>query len=558
MSQPKQSRLTAELARQVCQRTDSAATIEGSISSLGSEYVLGLRAVNCRNGDLLSEEQVTASGKEQVLNALGDAAAQLRGKLGESLASVQKYDALPENVTTPSLEALQAYALGNQIINVINDYPAGIPFFQKAISLDSNFAMAYLRLGQSYQPTSEQDLSAENTRKAYELRARASESEKLAISSFYELVVTGNLEAARTSYQLWSQTYPRDEEPQGNLWFAFTCLGDYERGHAAAAQALKLNPVSGNDYVNLAYSYQWLDQLDQAKATLQESRAHGLDSPWISLVLYNVDFLLHDDAGMEQQIAGAMGKTGVEDQMYFLESETAARNDQFAKSRELTRQAADSARRANEKEAAAEYEAHASLREALAGNMDFAKQEARASLALVRGKEDESLSAVSLALAGDSPQAERLAADLGKRFPEDTIEQFNLLPMVRAATALRSGDGKRAIDALSPAAPYELGETNTSFTIALYPVYLRGEAFLAAQDGASAAMEFQKILDHYGVVGNEPIGALAHLGLARAYAVSGDSAKAKAAYGNFFTLWKDADPDVPVLQQAKAEFAKLR
>jgi serine/threonine protein kinase len=558
MSQPKQAQLTQELAREVCQRTDSAATIEGSISSLGSEYVLGLRAVNCQSGDLLSEEQVTASGKEQVLNALGDAAAQLRGKLGESLASVQKYDALPENVTTPSLEALQAYALGMRTYDVANDYVAAIPLFQRAVTLDPNFAMAYLRLGESYGPLSEFDRSAENTRKAYELRERTSESEKLGISAFYELAVTGNLEAARSSYQLWAQTYPRDEDPQVFLWVVYACMGDYEKSNAAALQAEQINPVSGNNYVNLAYSYQWIDQLDQAKATVQESRAHNIDSPWLPLVLYNVDFLLHDNAGMDQQVADAAGKTGVEDQMFFLESETAAYKGEFAKSRELTRSASDSAQRIDEKEAAAEYQAHASIREALAGNMDFAKQEAQAALALARSREAESLSAVALGLTGDSAQAERLAADLGKRFPEDTIEQFNFLSMVRAAIALRSGDGERAIEALSPASPYELGETNASFTIALYPIYLRGEADLAAKQGTAAVTEFQKILDNAGVVGNEPIGALAHLGLGRAYALSGDNTRARAAYQDFFALWQHADTDIPILKQARAEFAKLQ
>jgi serine/threonine protein kinase len=558
MSQPKQARLTQELARAVCQRTDSAATIEGNISSLGSQYVLGLKAVNCRNGDVLSQEQITANGKEQVLAALGDAATKLRGKLGESLGSVQKYDALPENVTTPSLEALQAYTLGNQTIDVANDYAAGIPLFERAVSLDPNFALAYLRLGQSYQPLSELDRSAENTRKAYELRERTSESEKLAISSFYQLVVTGNLEATRTSYQLWTQTYPRDEEPQANLWITYTFMGDYEKAHAAALQALKLNPGSGNNYVNLAYSYQWIDQLDQAKATVQESRAHNLDSPWLPLVLYSVDFLAHDAAAMERQVASETGKPGVEDQMLFLESETAAYNGEFAKSRELTRRAADSAQRTDEKETAAEYQAHASIREALVGNMDFARKEAQAALAQASGREAEPLSAIALGLAGDSAQAERLAADLGKRFPEDTIEQFNYLPMIRAAIALHSGDGKRAIDALAASAPYELGETNSSFTFALYPVYLRGEAGLAAKQDAAAVTEFQKILDHAGVVGNEPIGALAHLGLGRAYAISGDTAKARAAYQDFLALWKDADPDIPILKEAKAEYAKLQ
>src|SRR6202050_1183208 len=301
MAKPKDARLTPDIARDVCQRTASAATIEGSVSSLGSQYVLGLKAVNCRTGDLLAQEQVTASGKEQVLNALGDAATKLRAKMGESLASVQNHDALPENVTTSSLEALQAYALGNETINVANDYPAGIPFFQKAISLDPVFAMAYLRLGQSYQPLSEGDRCAENTRKAYELRGRTSESEKLAISSFYQLVVTGNLEAARPSYQLWTQTYPRDEEPQLYLWVVYTLMGDYEKAHAAALEALRLNPGSGNDYVDLAYSYQWIGQLDQTEATVRESRAHKIDSPWLPLILYTVDFLKQDAAGMDRQ-----------------------------------------------------------------------------------------------------------------------------------------------------------------------------------------------------------------------------------------------------------------
>ncbi len=276
MNQPKQATLTPQIARDICQRTASAATIEGSISNLGSQYVLGLKAVNCRNGDLLSEEQVTAKGKEQVLEALGTASTKLRSRLGESLASVQKYDAPPDSVTTSSLEALQAYTLGNRTTDVANDYAAAIPLFQRAIALDPNFAMAYLRLGQAYQPLSELARCAENTRKAYELRERTSESERLAISSFYELVVTGNLEAARTSYQAWAQSYPRDEEPPTNLWTTYAFMGDYEKAHAAGLQAWKINPGSGNNSVNLAYSYQWINQLDQAKATVQDSRSHNV------------------------------------------------------------------------------------------------------------------------------------------------------------------------------------------------------------------------------------------------------------------------------------------
>jgi eukaryotic-like serine/threonine-protein kinase len=558
MNQPKQARLTPEIARDVCQRTASAATIEGSISNLGSQYVLGLKAVNCRTGDTLSEEQVTANGKEKILEALGAASTKLRARLGESLASVQKYDAPTASVTTSSLEALQAYTLGNRTTDVANDYAAAIPLFQRAISLDPNFAMAYLRLGQAYQPLSELALCAANTSKAYELRERVSESEGLAISSFYEMVVTGNLEAARTSYQAWQQSYPRDDEPPTNLWTIFTFMGDYEKARAAALQAWKINSGSGNNSVNLTYSYQWINQLDQAKALVQDARAHHVDSPWFPLVLYNVDFLQHDTAGMEQQVADATGKPGVEDQILFLESETAAYNGEFAKSRELTRRAADAAERTNEKETAAEYLGHSAVREAVVGNMDAAKQDAKSAILRSDSRQGNAFSAIALALAGDFAQATRLLDDLGKKFPADTIVQSDYLPMIRAATALRSGDAPRAIEALATAEPYELGQTNTSFTFALYPVYLRGEAYLAMKHGAAAQAEFQKILDHYGAVGNQPIGALAHLGLARSYALQGNITKALVAYNDFLSLWKNADPDVPLVKEAKEESAKLQ
>ena len=558
MEKAPNARLTPDVAREVCQRLNATTDIEGSIAALGTQYVIGLDAVNCETGASLVQEQVTADGKEKVLAALGDAAFQLRAKLGESHESMMTFNAPLDQATTSSLEALQAYALGNRTADISNDYVAAVPFFEKAIALDPNFAMAYLRLAESYQPLSELDRATENARRAYELRDRTSESEKLAISSFYELIVTGNLEAARTSYQLWAQTYPRDDEPQLYLWLINAFTGDYERSHRAAQQSVNVNWNSGNNYVSLIYSYQWINQLDQAKGAAQDAHARNVDSPWFPLVLYNVDFLEHDSAGMEQQVAGAMGKTGVEDQMYFLESETAANGGELAKSRDLMRRASDSAQRANEKETAAEYQAHAAVREALAGSVDFAKQDAQAALALASGRQVEPMAALAIGLAGDPAQAERLAADLAKRFPEDTVVQSNYLPMIHAAIALRNHDSGHAIDALAASAPYELGETNTSFTFALYPVYLRGEAYLAARQGASAATEFQKILDHEGVVGNEPIGALAHLGLGRAYAEQGDTVKARAAYDDFFALWKNADSDVPILAQAKAEYAQLQ
>ncbi len=558
MSKPKDARLTSELAREVGQRLGAAAIIEGSISALGTQYVLSLKAVNCQNGNLLAQEQETAAGKEQILKALAEAATRLRRKLGESLASVQKYDALPEDTTTSSLEALQAYALGNRAIDIENDYLAGIPFYQRAVSLDPNFAMGYLQLGICYQPQGELTLAAQYTRKAYELRERTSDHEKLNIAAFYEIVVTGNLQAALRAHELLAQTYPRDESAEVYLWFLHTAFGDYDKANTAAQRAFKINPASSNNYVSLIYCDQWLNRLDQAKARAQQSRSNKLDSPWFPIILYVVDFLQNDAAGMEQQAAATKGTPGVEDQMFFLESETAAYRGQFGKARELTRQAAESARRAQEKETAAEYEGHNSLREALVGKAGWAKEDAQSALAQIKGKHGEGFSAIACALAGDPANANRLIDDLTKRFPQDTVVQSQYLPMARAALALNRGDAPAAVEALSRASAYEFGHTNDDFTFALYPACLRGEAYLAAKNGLAAITEFQKILDHSGVVGNEPIGALAHLGLGRAYALSGDSTKAKTAYQDFFTLWKNADPDVLVLKEAKAEYATLQ
>jgi tetratricopeptide (TPR) repeat protein len=557
MSKAKDARLTPDLAREVGQRLGAAASIEGSISALGAKYVVSLKAVSCRDGSLLAQEQETATGKERVLNALGQAATKLRKKLGESLASVQKYDALPEDITTSSLDALQAYALGNKATDIDNDYVAALSFFQHAVALDPNFAMAYLSLGYCYQPQGELALAAENTRKAYNLRERTSDHEKLSISVFYEIVVTGNLEAARRIGELVAQTYPHDEIVQIYLWYISLICGDYVRADAAAKRGFEINPDSSNNYVSLMYCDQYLGRYDQAKAAAEQSRAKKLNSPWYPLILYVVDFLQNNPAGMAQQAAATQGIPGVEDQMFFVESDTAADHGQFRQARELTRRAADSARRAQENETAAEYEGHNALREALVGLTDFAKADAQTALSAIKGKHGEGFSAIAFALAGDVADANRAIDDLTKRFPQNTVVQTRYLPMARSALAVNSGNAQAALDALSAAAPYELGHTNEDFTCALYPIYFRGRAYLAAKNAAAAAGEFQKILDHSGVVGNEPIGALAHLGLGRAYALSGDSTKAKTAYQDFFTLWKNADPDIPILKEAKAEFAKL-
>jgi tetratricopeptide (TPR) repeat protein len=531
---------------------------------------------------------VTAKAKEQVLKALGEAATKMRQKLGESLASVEKYDAPPEDVTTPSLEALQAYSLGYRAQIVKGDWAAAVPSFQRAINLDPNFAMAYVALAASYANLNEIARAADDTRKAYELRERVSEREKFRIDSQYEYSVTGDLEATRKIYELWSQTYPRDFTPLGSLSAIYVNLGEYEQALAAAQHSLKLGPASGRTYWNLVNTYLALNRLNEATAEAEEALVHNLDPPFNHWLLYMVNFLQHDKAGMEREAAQLMDKPGYEDEMFFAESDTAAYAGQFVKARELTRRAADSARRADEEEMAASYKAEAALREALIGNNSLARRQAQDALALSNARDLEAWSAIALGLAGDSAQAMRLGNDLDKRFQKDTMVQTQFLPMIRAAIILADGmpapgnaskNADKAVQALTTAVPYELGSRS-----GLYPAYLRGEAYLAAQQGAAAAAEFQKILDHPGVVVNSPTGALAHLGLGRAYALqagvdvaavsppphvnrkspeqlAGDTPalqKARAAYQDFLALRKDADPDIPILKQAKAEYAALQ
>ena len=554
MAQPKEVRLTHEVAREVCQRTASTAVLDGSIALVGTRYLLTLDAIDCANGESLARTQAQASDKNHVLDALGKVASEIRGSLGESLASVQKYDAPPEDVTTSSLEALRSYSLG--ILARKGDLSPSIPLFRRAADLDSNFAMAYAQMGYVYFDLGESAQAAENLTKAYDLRGRVSEAERFYIASTYDTMVTGNLEAARKDSELWAQIYPREPAAPAALSVIYLFLGQFDNVLAMTKKKVELSHFTWPES-NLVGAYTFLNRLGEAKALAQEG-TRVLDSPLFHLSLYTIDFLERDLPGMDREVATIMGKPGWEDQILYFESDTAAYSGQLAKARELTRRAVDSARRTGEKQAAAAYQAEAAVREALVGNVARAKQQAAAALALSRGREVEAMSAIALALAGDSQQAIRLADDLDKRYPENTIVHSNLLPSIRAAIALHGADDGKAIDALEAAAPYEIGLTALSVTFCVYPVYLRGEAYLAARQGRAAAAEFQKILDHPGVVQNEPIGALAHLGLGRAYALAGDKRKAKAAYQDFLTIWKDADPDIPILQRAKAEYAKLQ
>jgi tetratricopeptide (TPR) repeat protein len=557
MSQPKDAPLTPKLAREICQRTQSAASIEGSIRNLGTQYVLGLSAVNCRNGESLADEQTVAPDKEHVLKSLSSAATNLRKKLGESLSSVEKYDIPLDSVTTSSLEALKAYSIGRRALNVDDNYATAIALGKRASDLDPDFAMAYMLQGFGYVSLNESERATENIRAAYKLRDRVSQYEKFVIESAYMEDVARNLTAARKEYELWAQVYPRDGTPPAQLGDVYLALGDYEGAVSEYQKTLKLDPESGMEYVNLASAYMFLNRPDEAEAAIRDAQARHLDSPADHVILFVAAFLRHDSAAMDHEKSRLMREPGYEDQVLSFESDGAAYVGQFRKARELSGSAADSAQRADEKEVAASYVAESALRDALVGNFEPAKQQAKAALARSNGSEVEAMAAIAFALAGESAEAERLGADLNKRFPEDTIVQLNYLPLVRTATALH-GDSAKALQVIAPAERYELGFIGNGADFNGYPVYFRAQALLASHQGEAAAAAFQKVIDHPGVVLNEPISVLANLGLGRAYALSGDTAKARAAYQKFLNLWKDADPDIPIYKQAKTEYAALK
>jgi DNA-binding winged helix-turn-helix (wHTH) protein/tetratricopeptide (TPR) repeat protein len=556
MTQPKDSRLTHELAREVCQRTASSAVLEGAIAQVGSQYLFTLKAVNCSNGDSLGSAESQANDKNHVLDALGKAASEMRSRLGESLASVQKYDAPPEDVTTSSLEALKAYSLGYRAMILSNDYAAAIPLFQRAIALDSDFAMAYARIGTCYSVLNDNVRAAENIGKAHEFRKGVSERERLYITSHYQHFVTGNMEAARRVYELSLQTYPH-ETPLGNLAAIYSELGYYDQALATYQQALRMDPDTGDTYGNLINGYVQVNRLDEARATALQAQSREIDSPEIHLHLYWVNFLQHDGAGMDREAAALMGKAGYEDQILNSESDTALYHGNLSQARQMTARAVEAALRGDEQEAAAIYTAQGALHEVLAGNDQAAKAQVRAALARSHGRDVLGFSALALALVGDSTRASQLSSELAKAFPVDTIAQFNYLPCIRAAIHLRNSDPAKAIDSLIAAGPYELGGNFENLNFLLYPVYLRGESYLAQKKGESAAAEFQKIVDHAGLVRNEPIGALARLQLARAFTLSGDTTRALQTYNEFLALWKDADLSIPILKEANAELSKL-
>jgi eukaryotic-like serine/threonine-protein kinase len=549
--------VTGEVARDLCQRVGSKAMLAGSISSLGNEYVIGLNAINCTTGDTLVAEQARASGKGEVLKALDNSASALRTKLGESLGSVQRFATPIEEATTSSLEALKAYSMGRWVYHTKGDAPA-LPYFHRAVELDPNFAVAYSNLAINYGNLGQAARALENAKKAYDLRERVSERERYRVSAFYYADVTGELDKVNEVCELWKQSYPRDWVPSNILGDDYMRLGQWEKALQEVEDSLRLDPNIQTSNGNLAQIELALNRTEEARTTLEQALARKLDTQFLRLVIYDTGFLRGDQETMQQQLSWAAGRSGQEDWLLSAQSDTEAYFGRLAKAREFSHRAVDSARRADAKETAALWQVNAAVREAEFGNPSSARQDAMAALALVPGRDVRSVAALALARAGDAAQAQKLADSLNKEFPQNTIVQGYWLPTIRAAIQFNAKNATGTVELLKTAAPYELALCEPFPFGMMYPVYLRGQAYLVARQGKEAAVEFQKIIDHRGIVLNFPLGALARLGLARAYALQGDGAKARSAYLDFLTFWNDADPDIPVLQQAKAEYARLK
>ena len=551
MGRSPDERLTPDLARDVCQREGIKAVLNGAISSIGTQYVVDVNAVNCQTGDSLAHEQVSADKKEQVLGAVGKAASSLRGKLGESLASVQKFDAPVEEATTSSLEALKAFSLAEAERNKGSEYTA-IPLYKHAIELDPNFAVAYARLGQSYANTGQSALAIESTKQAFERRERGSELEKLYISTHYYEIVTGELDKSAEAYQLWKRTYPRDSIPTNNLAIDNAWIGKFDQALVEAQETIRLDPNSTFSYGVLGGAYIGLNRFAEAKAIRQKEVGLKLGGMNDHADLYMLAFLEGDQAAMQGEVDWAKGKP---DEFVMLEAmaEVAASGGKMQQARELYQKAVEGAQQAKLMDNAAGIMSRQARTEAEAGNAAQARERVRAALALGRNRFELASIGVALGTAGDVAQASAIADELNKQFPTDTLVSRIWVPSMRGAIEVSRGNPAKAIELLQPATPYEFG-----WPARVMPSYVRGVAYLHLRQGKEAAEQFQNILNHRGVCGTLPTCSLAHLQLGRARVLSGDNAGGRTAYQDFLALWKDADPDVPILKEAKAEYAKLQ
>jgi serine/threonine protein kinase/Tfp pilus assembly protein PilF len=580
MGRTPDTRLSADVAREICLRTNSKAMVTGSVAPLGTHFVLGLDAVNCKTGDALGNEQVEAENQEQVLSALAKATTKLRVKLGESLASVGQHDAPIEQATTTSLEALQAYSLAIKTM-FSEGQTASIPFFQKAIQLDPDFAMAYARLGTVYSNINQFEMAAPTISKAYDLRSRVSERERFYIESHYYLNVTGEYDKAIQIYQMWQQAYPSDAVPYVNLGALYTVVGEHEKNLDEQRQVLRVDPSVEYGYANMAIAYINLNQFASAKDVLMDAKKR-FANPRFEDRWYDLAFLQGDTEEMKRQIDAAIAKRAHGDRLLALQADTEAYYGHLIKARQFTRRAIQSARRDGDEESALGYQIIGALREAEFGNFPEARRQLT-DLKPGSGQSLRTLSALAFARSGVPKRALALANDLNHQHPADTLLNGYWLPTIRAAVHVGSEGQSEAIELLQAALPYELGVPQTPTNVVPYPIYLRGLAFLSLGQGAQAAEQFQKILDHPGIVANCPLGALARLGLARAYAMESGTpgplntprrvkeqgasksqsgpdsiAKSQAAYADFFNLWKDADADIPILKQAQKEYRQLK
>jgi len=560
MGQSADVRFTPAIAREVCERTGSAAILEGSITPVGNQYVLGLRAKNCHNGEVLDEEQVQVTRKEDVLNALGQIASRFRTRVGESLTTIEQYNTPLAEATTPSLEALKAYSAAWKVVSTTGS-AAGVPLYQRAVEIDPRFAMAYAMLGRVYGDIGESALSAENTSKAWQLRDRVGGWERFFIEASYYMEVTGNLEKAQQTCDAWARTYPRDVRPYGFLSGAiYPVQGRYDQAIEKSRETIRSDPDFVFGYNILALEDIATGDLEGAERALQQADERKLKIPDLFIDRYQIAFLKSDQDGMYRVASQTPRESGAEDWIAHLQSTALAYGGHLEQATKMSQRAIDLAQHSDQPERAALFQSGEAIRDAFFKDRPTAVRHAESALKLSRGRDVQYGAAFALALSGNLPRARVLADDLERRFPEDTAVRFIYVPELRALIALKQNKPAKAIELLQSTAPYQDGEPPSSFFGfygMYYPAYLRGEAYLAEHQGLAAAAEFQKIVDHPGVVISDPIGALAHLQQGRALALSGDKVKAKTAYQEFFKLWKDADSGIPILERARAEYVNL-
>jgi serine/threonine protein kinase/tetratricopeptide (TPR) repeat protein len=556
MNKPATEVLTQDVAREICVRNDGRAVLAGSIVGVGNQYLIGLKAVDCQSGDVLANADAQAENRDRVLKALSKAGDDLRQKLGESNASVERFSKPLDQATTSSLEALKAFSDGRRTSREKGE-SAALPFYKRALELDGNFAQAYASLGAVYTNLGQISAATSCYKKAYELRDRVSERERLDFESRYYSYVTGELEKADRSYSQWLLDYPGDYIPHGNLGVNYIILGQYEKAVEEMRASLRIKPNSAAAYANLIGAYCALNRLNDAKTAWDQSQTLKLDGAALRLARYALAFLEHDNTAMKEQVDWAAGKPGAEDMLLSAQSDTDAYAGRLGDGNALSERAVDLAKHNDAVETGAAWKANEALRQVEFGNLAAGRQAATDALTLSGGRDVEVMAGLALARAGDVAKAQQLADKLDREWPLDTMMQGYWLPTIRGAISLNKGDGKNAVDLLQPANSYELGQPPQFQFCTLYPVYVRGQAFLKQGLGSQAAVEFQKIIDHAGLIVNYPLGALARLQLGRARAVGGDKSAAKRAYDEFFGIWKDADAGAPILKEAKTEYAKL-